>query len=121
MVKVENDFISYEIKEGVLFAAYKENVIITEDVAKQVVDDRLKLQDGNSYPALVDCRGIKYASSAGQKILAEQGSEGMTKIALIVANFALAIMGDFYLYFSKPKSQTKAFSNKKKAMKWLLS
>ncbi|MCH2235026.1 MAG: hypothetical protein MK078_12310 [Crocinitomicaceae bacterium] len=54
----ENKYVRYEVIEGILWATYKEGPI-TLEAAKVLVEERLRLSEGNSYPLLIRDFGLK--------------------------------------------------------------
>ncbi len=118
---IENDFAQFHIRDGVMFFTYKPDIEIDLDGAKRIVADRLKLQGDETYPVVCDIRGLKGANKAARDYLANEGSEKVKVVALIVASPGLKIMTDFYLMVNKPTVPTKIFTSEDQAVKFIES
>lgn len=116
---IENEYATFHIEHGVMFFTYKPNIEITLEAAQKIVRDRLSLQGDAIFPVLCDIRGLKGANKAARDYLANEGSEKVKAVALVVGSPALKIMTDFYLIVNKPKVPTKLFTSREEALKYI--
>ncbi len=58
MGRFENEYTTLWIEDGILFATYKPGLVITLDIAKKCVEDRLTLSQGKTFPMLGDISNI---------------------------------------------------------------
>lgn len=115
----ENEFAEIRIQDGILFHVFKTGTVITLDVARKTVSDRLKLQKGMAYPVLCDIRGIKSVEKAAREYLALEGSLLILEVAYLVsAPYSLGIL-NFFLNTNKPTLPTTVFVDEDKALKHL--
>lgn len=116
----ENEFISFEIKNGILIGRYKEKLVIDLELAKKIVDFRLEVTNGKSYPAVAYPNQIKYVDKEARNyFFTQKGIEGLEAIAVMCKDMVSKIMLNFVLEYSKPKKPTKMFTDEKEALLWL--
>lgn len=75
-------------------------------------------------PMLVDARAIKGISKEVRDYIRKREKETGSKaekLAIIVGSGISKITGNMFFSFSKPPYPTKLFTNKEKALEWLLS
>ena len=116
---IENDFAEFHLKNGIMFFTYKKDSYLDLEAAMRVVNDRVSIQNGKSYPVLCNITGLKGISKDGRDFLAKEGSELVKAVALIGASPGLRVMTNFYLYVNKPIVPTKVFPSKSEALKYL--
>ncbi|CAD5268119.1 MULTISPECIES: hypothetical protein [unclassified Imperialibacter] len=119
MDKIENEFASFFLKDGILHFIYKPNTELNLDAAKKVVEDRKTIQKGKSYPVLCDIRGLKDVDKVARDFLAKEGSSLVDAVALVVDSPAYEFMANFYLKVSKPDVPTKMFSSIEEALEYI--
>jgi len=112
-----------EIKDGILFVKYTNNLQITLEIAKTCVAARLKLANGKSYPMLADVRNIKNTDSdAKEYIAAADGIKGITAGAFIVKDSLSKFLATMFINLSlikTPDLPAKLFTNEDAAALWL--
>ena len=65
MTKVKTEYIEFEIKDEIIFAKYADGITITEEVVNSVIETRLAIQNGKTYPGYADCTGVKHVTKEG--------------------------------------------------------
>lgn len=118
-MKIENDYASLWIENNLLFFIYKEHVDIDLKAAIKIVEDRLKIQNGLSYPILCDIRGIRNINIEARDYLASEGSLYSTAVALISNTPLSDILSAMYVANSSPKVPTKVFTNYDEGLQYL--
>jgi hypothetical protein len=116
---VENSYVSFWIEDGILYGLYKKDVVIGLEAAREVVALRKKFTNGQAYPAIAFIKHVKVISKEARKYLAEEGSELITKGALVSDSGFSKILGNMFLALDKPKMPTRIFTNVKEAIAWL--
>lgn len=116
---IENSFASYKLADDILYIRYHIGITIDYDAALKIVEDRLILQEGKSFPVLCDIRGVKDINKSARDYLAIEGSLFVKAVAFIVENPLSGIMTKFYLKASKPPIPTKAFLTIEEANEFL--
>ncbi|WP_034893831.1 hypothetical protein [Gillisia sp. Hel_I_29] len=118
MIKGE-DYAHFWIDEGILHFVYKPNTIIDLTVAKAIVKDRLRFQNGISYPILCDVRHLKTANKASREFLAEKGCYSALAIALVIEREYLGTLTKAFINISNPSVPTREFTSVPKALSFL--
>lgn len=54
METFENDYVKIWIEDDILYSNYQKNIIIDLDIAKKIIEDRVKFTKGKNYPILID-------------------------------------------------------------------
>lgn len=115
----ENQFAEYWLEDGVLFFVYKPGTHMNLEAAKQVVKDRLAVQNGESYPVFCDMRGVRDSDKPARDYLAKEGSSLVRSVAVLTDSPVTKIMLNFYLTISKPLIPTKMFTDRNQALQYL--
>jgi len=118
MIKGE-DYAHFWIDEGILHFVYKPNTVIDLNVARAIVKDRLRFQDGVSYPILCDIRHLKTDNKAAREFLAEKGCYNALAIALVIEKEYLGTLTKAFLIISNPSVPTKEFTDMPEALSFL--
>lgn len=116
---IENDYASYRFVDDILYIRYHIGITIDYVAAVKIVEDRLALQAGESFPVLCDVRGVKDINKSARDYLAIEGSIFIKAVAFIVENPLSEIMSKFYLRASKPSIPAKAFLSIEEAKEFL--
>ena len=82
---VENDMASMWLENEILFFSWKKEVDLDLSLAKKIVGDRLRLQQGKDYPVLCNLNGIRSVEKDAWSYLVGEGSELIKAIALVYA------------------------------------
>lgn len=118
MIKGE-DYAHFWIDEGILHFVYKPNTIIDLAVAKAIVKDRLRFQNGLSYPILCDLRHLKTANKAAREFLAEKGCFNAVAVALVIDKDYLGTLIKAFINISNPSVPTREFTSVPEALSFL--
>ena len=105
--------------DGIVFFVYKPVRCIDLTIAKEVVLQRLKLQNGIDYPVLCDLRAVQGADKAARDYLANQGSL-LTKAQafLVESNYTLNIL-TMYLRTAAVNTTIQIFEDENQALAFL--
>ncbi len=118
---LENDFASYRLVNDILYFDYKESVVVHLEEAIKIVDDRLKFQEGQSYPILCNTLGIKSMDKEARWYLATEGSQLAIAVALIGGTPLSRLLSDMYILDSTPSVPTKIVANEEEGLDFLTS
>jgi hypothetical protein len=120
MPALDTPYVHYEVKDNILIATYKKGNRINLDIAKKIVEDRLKFTGNRSMAVLVYNHGvISMDKEARDYLTSAAGSEGLKAGAIILDSEFTSMLGNFILSVSKPVIPAKLFTNVTQAMKWL--
>jgi hypothetical protein len=113
------DHLEVKLENGILFCKYEEKLLLTLDLAKKMLADRLSYQNGTSYPVIILLNGLKAADKETRKYTAVEGIKGITMGAFIVKNAIERIIYNFFFSIEKPVIPTRAFTNEEDAIAWI--
>ena len=115
----ENEFAEFWIEDEILFFNYKKDINLNLATVKRVVADRIKVQEGLSYPVICDARGLKEADKEARDFLAKEGSELVIAVAIITGSPLTRFLFNFYVTINKPLTPTKMFMDQDQALSYL--
>lgn len=108
-----------EIKEGVIYAKFKQEQI-NRELAQKIIDLRLSFVDGQTLPALIDGSTVKHLTKEAREVLStERASQNISALAVIVRNPVTRAIANFFLKFQQPPYPFRLFTDLEKAKQWL--
>ena len=116
---VDGTYAKMWISNGILYFVYKEIYEINRSMAKQIVSQRLQLQNENSYPIFCDLRAVTLAQKQARDYLAIEGAYMTTALALLVKDEHAMVITQMYIKINNPTYPTRVFTNKEKALSFL--
>lgn len=106
--------------DGIVISVQTKNTYFELDDAKESINVMKKLGSGTTQPLLLDIRGSKGASPIARKYIAgKEGAKVFKAMALVIDSPLSRIIGNFFIFYSKPLYPTRLFNQKKEAMAWL--
>lgn len=122
--KIENEFISYELQDGIIIAIFKEGIIVDLPAAKKVLALRSEFTKSGNLPALIDGSKLKmmsFTKEARDFLSSDEARKGLKASALLVEGPVSRSLANFFLLVTvkKPVIPTKIFSDYTKALTWL--
>ncbi|MBL7811195.1 MAG: hypothetical protein JNL57_03140 [Bacteroidetes bacterium] len=117
----ENQYIRFEIREGILYAWYRKGAVIDLNAAHSIVSDRLNLLKGRKMPMLLQDEGIKEVKREARIYMSKaEGIEGVSAGAFIVTNPFTKMVVQFFLVLNNDNViPTKIFRTEEEALAWL--
>ena len=117
--KTENEYVQFEIIDGILIGTYKVKSI-TMEIAINVVSLRKEFTDNEKYPALVkDYTTIKIEKKAREYFASDAGIEGISSVAVLTDSIYKSTLMNFFMKVLPPKMPVRLFNNEKDALYWL--
>lgn len=108
------------IEDGIVHVVFKKGTVLSIDLAKKVVQERIKMSNGKDYPLYVDIRGVLSVDAKTRNYLSgEEGVKNALCAAVHVDNPMSKFFANLFIAVNKPIKPTKLFTDKEKAMKWL--
>ena len=108
-----------EIIDDILHGIFLPGTVITVDVAKEMVKQRLEYTAGISYPILLSGEGVKAIKKEARDYLSKEGREGVSAGAILVHSVYTEFFGNFYLKVNHGELPSKLFTDKQEALRWL--
>ncbi|HWJ92371.1 MAG TPA: hypothetical protein VNR87_14745 [Flavisolibacter sp.] len=113
-------YIDYTIEQGIIIASYKNGVHINLDIAKEIVEARIRFSDKKSYPVLINSQGVVSMDKAARDYFSsEQGIRGLKAAAIVVNSPFSSFLGNFFLWVNRTRLPVKIFTNHQAAFEWL--
>jgi hypothetical protein len=117
---LENDFCRIWVSNGIMFVEYKPKLVMTVEIAKLMVNERLKFSDGVSRPVFLDVRNLVSTDRATMKYYkTKEVIQFVSASALLTGSALTSLAGNIFLTLEKPLIPTKLFTDEKKALEWL--
>lgn len=119
---IENEFVKIELKNDIIFLTYKKNVkrLDIYMAKKFVVEPRLKINQGKSYPMIVDLNNTLSIDKETREYFASPESLNLvTAGALVVKSWVQKHGTNLFYKINKPQIKTKAFNNIEDAISWI--
>ncbi|MCW8897324.1 MAG: hypothetical protein OQJ96_07895 [Flavobacteriales bacterium] len=119
---IETETAILELRDGYLYAAFKEDAIVELEHVIANKEAREKLQQGKKALILGDIRKMWHISKAAQDYLASKEVTNLNiAMAILTSSLMTVLIANFFIKFKKPAAPTKMFKSEEKAIKWLLS
>ena len=120
ITKIETSIGTHYIENDVLYIIFKDGADVDLEGILESKQARIDLQQGNPMKILVDLRGLFHISKEAREVAAEDQHADMSiAMALVSNSLGTRMISNFFIKFNKPKSPTKMFTNKDKALLWL--
>ena len=108
------------LQEDLLIVRYTDNLHMTLEIAKDSVEDRIKLSEGKTYPLFVDMRGISKVDEDAMKYLSRGNAvKYISAEAFLLESKYHKMIVTAFIWFNRPPIPTKFFTDKKLALRWL--
>jgi hypothetical protein len=116
----ENEHVRIWLEDRILFFVYQPELQIDLTIAKQTVQDRLKISDGITRPVLADIRDLKHVENDARDYLAStEAGQNISSLAVLTKTPIQNLFANFYFKLSKPPMPTQLFTDQGKALRWL--
>ncbi len=115
----ENENVIINIQGGILYLKYKKNILDLE-CAKNVIESRLSISCGTTYPLFVDITEVKSSTPEARKYSSKGDAEKcISATALWGTSELTRVMANFFLAINKPRVPARFFTDQHKALEWL--
>lgn len=116
----KNEYCLIYLENDILFLRYTKRVNIDFVMAKEIVKQRLKIANGESWPMLVDIKNVTGSTVLAREHFAgNDGTKLITKGAFLVNNWWTCLLGNISNMFKPSKISIKLFVNESRALKWI--
>lgn len=119
LTSYENHYALYEFHDSILYISYKADRYIDYHAARNIVNDRLRIQAYKTYPIICDVSNVTDISTEAREYLATYGSTLTSAVALISSADTLRSMAGYFVMINKPTVPTKIFNNLEDAQNFL--
>lgn len=118
---LKTEYITMTIEDGILICSYAENLVVTIEIAREIVEQRRSYVEGNVYPVLIDMGNIKNVETEAMKYWASKEAYDNIACVAIYSDGSLfsRIMINLWFKIDKPYKPTKFFQNEGSARLYL--
>lgn len=107
-------------REGAFMRAkFADQLDLTLEIAKSIVEARIYYSKGKSYPLLVDVRGLRSTTRDARLYMATIGTTLTEAAALITGSSLNRYIVNVFITIDKPSVPAKMFTNEARAKEWL--
>lgn len=123
METFENNYVKIWIEDDILYSNYQKNIIIDLDIAKKIIEDRVKFTKGKNYPILIDFTNMHSVTKEAREYMnsPEGGLKGLLGGAFLSNSLVTTLFVNLYLKINQPTIPAKFFTKKEDAINWLKS
>lgn len=123
METFENNYVKIWIEDDILYSNYQKNIIIDLDIAKKIIEDRVKFTKGKNYPILIDFTNLHSVTKEAREYMnsPEGGLKGLLGGAFLSNSLVTTLFVNLYLKINQPTIPAKFFTKKEDAINWLKS
>lgn len=115
----EDDLSKFIIDDGILYGKFKIEFLDLE-TSKKITNSRVQLQKGKEYPIISDIRDLKKVAKPARDFMAsEEGCQGVKAAAVLINSPLGSMIGNFFIFISRPLRPTKIFADELEAKAWL--
>jgi hypothetical protein len=116
----ETQYAHYSIEDGIGIVTWNDNLVISIDMAKAMVEERIEVFNGKVLPFIIDIRELSSIDTLSRQYFAgERSITGVKAGALLIDSLISKLAGNIYVKVDKPRIPVRLFTNKDKAIKWL--
>lgn len=113
-------YIHFSLEDGLLTATFKKGLKINLDIARKVVETRLKFTDHREIPVLIQSEGQVTMNKEARDFLASpKGTEGLVAVAMVLKDAFDWAVGSFFVHLRKPAMPSRVFTRHDSAIRWL--
>jgi hypothetical protein len=117
--RIENDYVKFEITDGILIATYTVK-IITLEIAIEVIRFRKKFVNNRKFHALInDDNVVTIEKKARDFFTTDEAIEGISSVAILTNSIYKSALMNFFMKIRPTKMPIKIFNSKEKALLWL--
>lgn len=120
-IEYDNKYASYDVRNHHIQITIKTLVVLDIDAAQQIVKDRMRLQGGKIFSAVLDIREMEDSTKQGRDFLGKNGWFFCERVGILADERKTMVIAMFYLNFSKPSTTTIIFFNEKDALAFVFN
>lgn len=117
---IDSEFYEIWCEDGIVFSTYKKDTVLSLEVSKLSVRDRLIASNKRPMPFCCDLRNVVTTDTRARKYMAtKEAVEYLTAGAFLIDNEIMRLAGNIFIKIDKPLVPAKLFTDKAKALIWL--
>jgi len=115
----EGDYVRIWLEHNILFLEYKDDLALTQEVAREVLSNRITFQQNREYAVFCNPSGILSADPKALDYLAKEGTILIRAIAFYAPTPIPHLLTEFFLEAHKKNVPAEMFKYKNQAIKYL--
>lgn len=119
MKRGETTTASFEYQDNFLTIIIKEDAEIDLDQMQEQVRLRREMVNNEPFVILVDSRAFHNSTKEAREYISKVEDKNWLGMAVLVNSLATKIVTNFFIKMNNPAVETKMFTNKEDAVKWL--
>ena len=123
IVSAENNFATYSLNNGILSLHYKSEIRnLAFYMAVDIVETRLNITQGQSFPLFVDLNCLRFADVKTMKYsMSQESTRDVSAIALLVRTYQQKLLTSLFVkvYERKVFFPVEMFYSEEDALEWL--
>jgi hypothetical protein len=120
MKELENNFVKFWFEKGILFSKFQKDTELNLDSIKESIEIREKISGGQKQYWLYDITNLKNVTKEVRDYAERYGQDYLYCIAVLVNSHITKFLFNSYLKLNKPDFPFLFFTEKEKAVEWLL-
>lgn len=118
---IENEYVEFWIEDGIVYEIFKPHVTeVNLDMAKTIVELRLKISAGHTRPLFIDSVNVKDIHKEARKYFYKDDSlRYISASAFLVHSYVPWLVGKIFTALIPSKVKTDLFRTKTAALNWL--
>ncbi|WP_051590778.1 DUF7793 family protein [Flavobacterium daejeonense] len=117
---IKNEYIEFWQEDGILFSRFQGGVEVDVERMKEAVKLREEISSGVNQYWLYDITRVKFITKEARDYADQYGQNYLHAVAVLVNSHITKFIFNTYIKLKKPIMPFFVFTNKKKALGWLL-
>lgn len=120
MTELENEFIRFWVADGILFSEFKCELNMDLDIIQKVIESRHTISNKANQYWVYDVKKVKSFPKECRDYVDIYGQDFLYGCAAIIDSHIQKFLFNTFMKLKKSKVPFQAFTNKEKAVEWLL-
>ncbi len=120
MAQLENEFIRFWVADGILYSKFKHEVNFDLEIIKKLIETRHAISNNVNQYWCYDVKEANDFSKECRDYVDIHGQDFLFACALVINSHIQKFLFNAFLKLKKSKIPFQAFTNKEKAVEWLM-
>ncbi|MCB0408761.1 MAG: STAS/SEC14 domain-containing protein [Flavobacteriales bacterium] len=117
---IETSMAFMHVEDDILYITLKEDADLKVENIDEMIDARIRIQNGKKMKVIADIRNIWQASLKARKRAASSEMQSQNiAMAIVTDSLASKLLANFFIKINKPSSPTRMFNSKEEGLLWL--
>ena len=116
----KNENVEIWIENGILYVVFAPDLVLTEQIARDLVIERIRISKGQTYPMLCVVKDAKTIEKAARDYLSTGDAiRYLSAGAFITNTYIEVLLTNAFLRLNNPPLKSRLFTDQKEAIRWL--